>query len=142
MQINLKPDKKYLLKAFMRINKYSISATFVLTFIIQNFVQHGHSMRNCYMPLLTELIFTTFSFFISLACITIFLIHLEKVLHSKLLIFLSFFFLPLVASIVITWYLLNEKDSHISLFICALLLPVWGFIIYEYFKLDRMKKAS
>ena len=133
--------KKHLLKAFFRINKYSVLLTFTLTFIIQNFIiESGERMRNCYMPLFTEILLSALSFFISLASITIFLNLFKRIIQNNILILLSFILLPLINSIIIIFYLVDENDSYLFLYISVLLFPVWTFIIREYFKFSRIEK--
>ncbi len=133
--------KKYLLKTFFRIIGYSVLLTFIFTLIIQIFiVEHGEKMRNCYMPLFTEIIFSGFSLFISLASITIFLTFFKKIIHNDIFSLLSFVLLPLIASYIILLFLADEEGNYILLFICALLFPVWVLIIWEYYKFNKIKK--
>lgn len=131
--------KKYLLKTFFRINRNSVILTFILCFIFQNFVvPSGEKLRNCYMPLFTELIISFLSFFIALTSITIFLNLIKKINQNNTFIILSFFLLPIITSIIIVFNLIDENDNYIFLFIFALLLPVWLSLIWEYFKFNRI----
>jgi hypothetical protein len=129
--------KKHLIKAFLRINKYSVLLTFIFTFILQNFIFDYGRMRNCYIPLLTEILFSIFSLFISLASATLFLNLFKRIIQNSTFSFLSFIFLPLLTSIILTFFLAENAGF---IYIAALLCPVWVLILWEYFKFNRIKK--
>jgi predicted neutral ceramidase superfamily lipid hydrolase len=132
--------KKHLVKAFFRINKYSALLTFIFTFILQNFIFDHGRMRNCYIPLLTEILFSIFSLFISLASATLFLNLFKRIIQNSTFSLLSFIFLPLLTSIILTFFLADQSETYILLYIAALLCPVWVLILWEYFKFNSIKK--
>lgn len=130
--------KKHLLKSFLKINLASTLVTFILAFIIQNFIiQHKEErMRNCYMPLFTELLITLFCFFISLSTLTIFLNLFQNLRKQRLLKSLSFFLLPFITTItfIIVFFQDGFTDKRVILLLAALVIPVWFLIIWEYRK--------
>lgn len=133
--------KKYLLKSFLKINLGSILITFVFAFIIQNFtIQKGECMRNCYMPLYTELLMVVFCFFISFSTLSIFLNLFQNIRKNKFLTILSFFLIPFITSIslIIIYFLNDFDDKNFILFITTLLIPVWFFIIWEYINFKKL----
>lgn len=130
--------KKHLLKSFLKINLASTLVTFILAFIIQNFIiQHKEErMRNCYMPLFAELLITLFCFFISLSTLTIFLNLFQNLRKQRLLKSLSFFLLPFITTItfIIVFFQDGFTDKRVILLLAALVIPVWFLIIWEYRK--------
>lgn len=130
--------KKHLLKSFLKINLGSTLVTFILAFIIQNFIieHNGERMRNCYMPLFTELLIAFSCLFISFSSLTIFLNLFQNFRKNRLLTSLSFFLIPFITTVTFIILFFQEEfvDKKIILFLATLVIPVWFFIIWEYRK--------
>ncbi len=133
--------KKYLLKSFLKINIGSTLITFILAFIIQNFIiQHnGERMRNCYMPLFTELLIAFSCFFISFSSFTIFLNLFQNFRENRFLTKLSFFLIPFITTVTFIIIFFQEEfvDKKVILFLATLVIPVWFFLIWEYTKFKK-----
>ncbi len=94
------------------------------------------------MPFFSEIIATASALFISLSTVGIFLNLNQKFRQSKIRITLSFLVLPIVMSSIIWFSIFQNEIAYTETIQMAMatFVPVWLFIVWEYFKFIKPTK--
>lgn len=132
--------KKYIFKKWLQTCTISSISTFCITHIIEI---NREIIFFCYMPYFTEIMCASLSLVLSLCYLTIFFNLNNEVRRNKSLNFFSFFLLPLICLLLITF--LNQDVDIIYIFSIAVpyfALSGFNFFNYKKFIINEMLKKT
>jgi len=126
--------KKYLTLAILKATAFNIVITFILVAIIQIINEDKHS-KYCYMPWFSELLGAFIALVLSVSLLFIFFNLLPVVRQSKVGVFLSFYLIPIIITIVAIIFCYDDLPFRPYLF--AFLLPLFLSLTYWYIRFKK-----
>lgn len=126
--------KKYLLNIWLKTFITSTISTFILVHLIE--VNRDIDFR-CYMPYFTELICTIISIILSFSFLTLLFNLNERIVQNKNLNLLSFFLVPAVFVLTITFIFLYQNSSDIK-YLFAIIFPFLTAICFSYYNFRKL----